>query len=631
MRCAICDAPSAFFATATVLRQFSVEYFRCPDCHFVQTETPHWLDRAYAEPIAASDVGMVDRNLQNAARTSRLVHRLLDPAGRFLDFGGGYGLFVRRMRDLGYDFRWADPRCPNLFAQGHEGDPAVDQYELVTTFEVVEHLPDPVGSLGDLLKATDTLLVSTELMPASEPKPGEWWYYALDSGQHVSLFGRRSLEALARRLRVHLHSNGTNLHLLARRSFRPEDVLPLLTGSAAAVPRPSLLPADAARAGLPVESAPAVTPESAADRPAPTVVIDGVFFSQAASGIARVWASLLAEWGRDGFGRHVVLLDRGGCPRFPGVRTRTVPPYDPATAEADRARLQAVCDEERAGVFASTYFTTPLTTPSVLLVHDLIPERFGRDGEEPVWREKERAIRQAARLVCVSRATARDLHHFYPDLPAERTSVALCGVSPHFRPTHPAEVERFRRRYGVPRPYYLLVGTRTGWHGYKNAGLFFRAFRNLPDRRAFDVVCVGGARELEPAFRPLVEGVTVHRLALPDPDLKAAYAGAVALVYPSKWEGFGLPVVEAMAVGCPVVTGRNGSLPEVAGDAARFVDVENPADLATALTEVRQPAVRHALQHAGWRRAGRFSWPAMARDVQAALLAAARSPGGVPC
>ncbi len=109
-------------------------------------------------------------------------------------------------------------------------------------------------------------------------------------------------------------------------------------------------------------------------------------------------------------------------------------------------------------------------------------------------------------------------------------------------------------------------------------------------------------------------------LQLSDEELALAYSGAMALVYPSKYEGFGMPVLEAMACGCPVITCPNASIPEVAGDAAIYVNDDDVDGLANALCEVQKPSIRNSLIAAGLAQAKKFSWSKMAQTVSSALI-----------
>jgi hypothetical protein len=144
-----------------------------------------------------------------------LLPLLADPGGRFVDYGGGYGLLVRLMRDAGFDYRWLDENAENLFAPGFEAKRG-DRYELLSAFEVFEHLEDPRAGLRDMLALSDRVLFSTHLLPEPCPRPGEWWYYGLDHGQHISFYTAASLEALAAGAGAHFHTNGINIHMIAR-------------------------------------------------------------------------------------------------------------------------------------------------------------------------------------------------------------------------------------------------------------------------------------------------------------------------------------------------------------------------------------------------------------------------------
>jgi hypothetical protein len=230
MRCGICDGPLDPFGRLRILSRHDVQYYQCGDCRFVRTEEPYWLGEAYSSAIAASDVGAVQRNLVYSRVVESVIRRWFDADGPFLDYGGGHGLFVRLMRDRGFDFRWLDLYAENIFARGFESAEGETGYRLVTALEVLEHTIDPMGELERMLALGRGVLFTTELLPRHNPVPGEWWYYTPSTGQHVSLFAEETLRAVARRLDVRLTTNGSNVHLLASRSVRPA-VFRLLTNN----------------------------------------------------------------------------------------------------------------------------------------------------------------------------------------------------------------------------------------------------------------------------------------------------------------------------------------------------------------------------------------------------------------
>jgi hypothetical protein len=199
MKCKICGGVSRSYAQAKVRQQYDTWIFRCDTCGFVFLDPVPWFKEAYSEPITGTDVGYVSRNLQ--ARDFLL--KLLAPDARatscFCDYGAGYGLLVRLMRDAGFKFHWHDPHSPNLFARFCEASAAdFGPYTAVTAVEVFEHLPDPAGSLQDILRFGKRVIFSTELLPVDRPHPNEWWYFGLNHGQHVSFYSSNSLSALAR-------------------------------------------------------------------------------------------------------------------------------------------------------------------------------------------------------------------------------------------------------------------------------------------------------------------------------------------------------------------------------------------------------------------------------------------------
>ncbi|MDT9235977.1 FkbM family methyltransferase [Limnospira sp. PMC 917.15] len=350
----------------------------------------------------------------------------------------------------------------------------------------------------------------------------------------------------------------------------------------------------------------------------PTIIIDGVFFQLYSTGIARVWRTLLQEWANTEFAAHIIVLDRANsAPKIPGIRYLTIPAYSYNNADADKQMLQQVCDQEGADLFISTYYTTPLSTPSVFMAYDMIPEVLGGNLDQPMWREKHHAISHACSYAAISESTARDLVKFFPDISIEQVTVAHCGVAPIFTPATATEISTFQHKYGISKPYFLLVGAGSN---YKNAILFFRAFNQLHTKQGFEIICTGSGVTLANEYRQYTSGTVVHSLTLSDEELKIAYSGAVALVYPSLYEGFGMPVLEALACGCPVITCANASIPEVAREAAIYVDANDVDGLTDALCEVQKSSVRNSLITAGLTQAKQFSWVKMAEIMSSALI-----------
>jgi hypothetical protein len=168
--------------------------------------------------------------------------------------------------------------------------------------------------------------------------------------------------------------------------------------------------------------------------------------------------------------------------------------------------------------------------------------------------------------------------------------------------------------------YVLMVGERVSVDGYKNGELVFSAMSRLPDPSRLTLVCVGGSPIIEPHLAALAPTTRMIRLRLDDDELRAAYGGAHAVLYPSRYEGFGMPVLEAMACAVPVITCRNSAIAEIAGDAALFVGEDDPAGMAQAIEGLCDQKVREEFIARGVAQALKFSFADMARQVADTLI-----------
>ena len=215
-QCKICEGPTSNLGDSLFLGRHVGEYEYCNTCGFTFIRDPYWLDEAYDSAITAVDLGSVYRTDIFSGLLKTLIHTFANSQASFVDYGGGYGLLVRRMRDLGYDYHWFDKHCENLFATGFDAvQPPDAQYEMLTAIEVFEHLLDPVAEMEAITKFTDHIVFTTEIIPRPPPAPGTWWYYGPEHGQHISFYTWDTLNRLARRFNLHFVTNGA-LHMFTK-------------------------------------------------------------------------------------------------------------------------------------------------------------------------------------------------------------------------------------------------------------------------------------------------------------------------------------------------------------------------------------------------------------------------------
>jgi glycosyltransferase involved in cell wall biosynthesis len=267
-----------------------------------------------------------------------------------------------------------------------------------------------------------------------------------------------------------------------------------------------------------------------------------------------------------------------------------------------------------AAVYHSTYYLMPYRpgAPTLLTLYDFIPQLFPETVSARArllaGLATRLALGVAERVVTISEATRADLQRLYPQ--AERRAVAIpLAADPAFRPQPAAETARVRQRYGLPPRFTLYLGSNKP---HKNLQRLLAAWQRLP---ADEVLVIAGTwdRRYDEVQRLVEVWEMGERVRLLGPvaegDLPALYSAATLFVFPSLYEGFGLPVVEAMASGAAAACSDRGSLAEAAGDAALLFDPLDVAAMAAALSRLlADEAVRVALAGRGLAQAARFSW-----------------------
>jgi glycosyltransferase involved in cell wall biosynthesis len=261
--------------------------------------------------------------------------------------------------------------------------------------------------------------------------------------------------------------------------------------------------------------------------------------------------------------------------------------------------------------------------PTVVTVHDIAFERFPEhypSGQTRYLSTMTRlSTQRAARVIAVSNATRADLIAIY-GIDSNRIDVIHNGIDTEFRSYREAELTGFRIENDLPEQFLLFVGTL---QPRKNLEGLLRAYALIADRIEWPLVVIGGAGWLYSPIGRLVQRLGLSRRVrfqgyVEPSDLPRWYAAATLFVLPSHYEGFGLPVAEAMASGTPVITSSTSSLPEVAGDAALLVDPSSPVEIARAMLELAEDCERRReLAARGIRRSRRFTWKQAAEETYA--------------
>jgi glycosyltransferase involved in cell wall biosynthesis len=239
------------------------------------------------------------------------------------------------------------------------------------------------------------------------------------------------------------------------------------------------------------------------------------------------------------------------------------------------------------------------------MIHELFPEQLPGEDVSGISRKKKNVIQKATKIIAISESTKKDLCRLYGINPEKIVVVPLANSIDCAPPS-----SDFLPAVSLPEQYLLYIGTR---NGYKNYRFFFSSiveiFKKYPD---LSLVCTGPPfskeeRELHAASG--LEKRIVHVEAHTDTKFSVVYKNALMLVFPSLYEGFGLPILEAMHCGCPVIVSNTSSLPEVAGDAAVYIDPRSADSMRSSMLQVLESgALRDELREKGREQEKKFSW-----------------------
>ena len=276
------------------------------------------------------------------------------------------------------------------------------------------------------------------------------------------------------------------------------------------------------------------------------------------------------------------------------------------------------------------FFCGPVRKAGIIydLVWKLYPETMEFGNRIRMALFTPRNMKKLDLLIAISEQTKKDAQRILK-LRTPIEAIPLAADERLFYPAPRSSVAAVKRKYGIDRPYLLSVSTL---EPRKNLRSLIAAYRALPERHRYRLVLVGMIGWIEREFFEYLEGSDVREGViltgyLPAEELAPLYRGASAFVFPSLYEGFGLPILEAMQCGCPVITSNRSSMPEVAGDAAILIDPEDVPSITRAMHAVlTDPRLRRTLSVKGKVQARRFSWRRSAQHLLSAITSLRHPP-----
>ncbi len=294
----------------------------------------------------------------------------------------------------------------------------------------------------------------------------------------------------------------------------------------------------------------------------------------------------------------------------------------------EQVKFNRLLKKERLDLMHFTHFNAPIfyNRPFVVTIHDLTLSFFpGKKMNHPIYRLAYHLVirtvtRKAKKIIAVSKNTKKDLVESLKIDP-KKIEVIYNGVSEKFGETKPIETSELKKKYGIKKPFFLYTGV---WRDHKNIVGLIKAFKALDDKvgNKYELVITGSNNatyhEVPDTIKKLNLSSKVHLVGLvPEEDLYALYISALAYVFPSFYEGFGLPPLEAMQCGTPTVVSNVSAIPEVCGEGnALFFDPYDLSDMQAKMEQIASDkALRNKLIERGYKRVKYFDWEEMSKAI----------------
>ncbi len=287
-------------------------------------------------------------------------------------------------------------------------------------------------------------------------------------------------------------------------------------------------------------------------------------------------------------------------------------------------RLPALVKGCGAGLLHAPAMMAPNTLdfPIVLTIFDMYILR--NPGAFPLWQRNmmkfslPKILARSAKIIAISEFTKQEILNVFPEILENKVAVTLLGVNNRFKRCEAEATTEFKKRHSLERSYILAVSTI---EPRKNIKTLLKAFAGIKDKIEHDLLLVGSYGWKSKDVPELIHDLKINDRVkftgfLDFEDLPTAYSGADLFVYPSLYEGFGLPPLEAMACGCPVITSNAASLPEAVGDAAVKINPHSVEELSNAIVELVMDSNKtNKLKDKGMEQVKKFSWERCAEET----------------
>ncbi len=355
------------------------------------------------------------------------------------------------------------------------------------------------------------------------------------------------------------------------------------------------------------------------------VAFDDVALQLSNTGIARYWRELMTRLvENDVFKDHnikPIFLSRSSFRTPLAEQHLEFPKFNFQFPAADRQLISAFCESENVDLFVSSYYTFSVNKKNLVLFYDLIPEVFGFERMNRGWMERQLAFHAASSLFTISENSKNDMNHFYPHTKEMKIGIGYPGIDPVL---FNSDQKGNSKESSSALRHFVCVGARYGEGGYKNGKLLVNAINSMAiEEINFELYFIGGeALTLEEIKMSDEKRVKIHTGRLSDSEMVSVIRSADALIYPTKYEGFGIPPLESLAVGTPVITTNCSSIPEVVGDLALFVDFEDASGLANLLLHKDFIELKESIGVLGPERASEFTWEKTTKEFSLALVRA---------